>query len=68
MNSAAPMIQQNSCVDQCKDRYEGLMLRDDEELRGWNCRIKGHIKVKNHPRMGSLCCNTLDPCCKQLLE
>jgi hypothetical protein len=44
------------------------MLRYDEELRGSNCKIKGHIKVKEHPRMGSLCCSTLDLCCKQLTE
>jgi hypothetical protein len=44
------------------------MLRDDEELMGLSCRTKGHIKVKEHPRMGSLCCSTLDPCYRQLPE
>jgi hypothetical protein len=44
------------------------MLRDDEELRGLSCRTRGHIEVKEHSGMGSLCCNTLDPCCRQLLE
>ncbi len=27
MNSIAPMIEQSNCLDQCKARYEGLMLR-----------------------------------------
>jgi hypothetical protein len=44
------------------------MLRYDEELRGLNYRTKGHIEVKKHPGMGSLCCNTLDLCCRQLIE
>jgi hypothetical protein len=40
------------------------MLRDDEELRGPNCRTKGHIEVKEHTRTGSLCCSTLDVFCR----
>jgi len=42
------------------------MLRDDEELKGLSYRTKGHIKVKEHTRMGSLCCSTLDLFCRQL--
>jgi hypothetical protein len=44
------------------------MLRYDERLRGLSYRTKGHIEVKKHLGMGSLCCNTLDPCCRQLIE
>jgi len=44
------------------------MLRDDEERRGPSCRTKGHIKIKMHPRKGNFCCNTLNPCCRQLQE
>ncbi len=68
MNSVSPMIQQSSCLDQCKDRYEGLMLRYDEELRSPSRRTKGHIEIKEHPGMGSLCYSTLDLCCRQLIE
>jgi hypothetical protein len=64
MNFAAPMTYQNSYVNQCKDRYEGLMLKDDEKLRGLSCRTTRHIKVKEHMRMGSLCCSTLDLFCR----
>jgi len=31
------------------------MLKYDEELRGPSCRTKGHIEVKEHLGMGSLC-------------
>jgi len=44
------------------------MLRDDEELRGLSYRTKGHIEVKEHLKMRSLCYSTLDPCCRQLPE
>jgi hypothetical protein len=44
------------------------MLRDDENKRGSRCRTKGHIEVKMHFEKGIFCCNTLDPCCKQLLK
>jgi hypothetical protein len=44
------------------------MLKYDEELKGLNRRIKGHIEVKEHSGMGSLCCSTLDLCCRQLTE
>jgi len=40
------------------------MLKDDEELRGPNCRTTRHIEVKEHMRMGSLCCSTLDLFCR----
>ncbi len=43
-------------------------MLDDEELRGLSYRTKGHIEVKEHPGMGSLCCNTLYPCSRQLPE
>jgi hypothetical protein len=39
------------------------MLRYDEKLRGLSRKAKGHIEVKEHLGMGSLCCNTLDLCC-----
>ncbi len=68
MNSVMLMTQQNNCLDQCKDRYERLMQRYDEELKGPSRKTKGHIEVKEHPRMGSLCCSTLDLCRKQLIE
>ncbi len=42
------------------------MLRDDEELRGPSCRTKGHIEVKKHTGMRSLCCSTLNLFCRQL--
>jgi hypothetical protein len=38
------------------------MLRHDEKLRGSSCRTKGHIKIKEHMGMGSLCCSTLNLC------
>jgi hypothetical protein len=38
------------------------MLRYDEKLRGLSCRTKGHIKIKEHMGMGSLCCSTLNLC------
>jgi hypothetical protein len=44
------------------------MLKDDEELRGPSYKTKGHIEVKEHLGMGSLCYSTLDPCSKQLQE
>jgi hypothetical protein len=44
------------------------MPKNDEELKGLNRRTKGHIKDKEHLGMGSLCCNTLDLCCRQLME
>jgi hypothetical protein len=50
----------NSCKDHCKNRYEGLLSRNDEELRGPSCRTKGHIEDKEHLGMGSLCCRTLE--------
>ncbi len=50
----------SSCEDHCKNRYEGLMLKNDEELKGLSCRNKGHIEDKEHLRMGSLCCRTLE--------
>ncbi len=40
------------------------MLRYDEELKGSSHRTKGPIEVKEHPGMGSLCCSTLDLCCR----
>jgi hypothetical protein len=32
------------------------MLRYDEELMGPSYGTKGHIEIKEHSRMGSLCC------------
>jgi hypothetical protein len=54
MNSIAPMIEQSNCLDQCKARYEGLMLRYYHQERErekervvdwynqprWKCRSK----------------------------
>jgi hypothetical protein len=40
------------------------MLKCDEKLRGPSCRTKGHIEVKEHPGIGSLCWSTLDLCCR----
>jgi hypothetical protein len=44
------------------------MLKYDEKLKGPSRRIKGHIKVKEHLGMGSLCCSYLDLCYRQLTE
>jgi hypothetical protein len=44
------------------------MLRYDEELSCPSCITKGHIEIKEHLGMGSLCCSTLDLCCRQLIE
>ncbi len=49
MNYVVPMTQQNSCLDQCKDKYEGLMLKYDEEMKGLSCKTKGHIRIEEHP-------------------
>jgi len=68
VNSIAPMIEQSNCLDQCKARYEGLMLRYDEELKGPSCRYKGHIEVNEHLGMGRLSYSTLNLCYKQLTE
>jgi hypothetical protein len=68
MNFVVPMTSQSSCLNQCKDRYEGLMLRYDEELRGLSHKTKGHIEVKEHPRTRSLCCSTLNLSCRHLIE
>jgi hypothetical protein len=40
------------------------MPRNDEKLRGTSCRTKGHIEDEKHLGMESLCCSTLDLCCK----
>jgi hypothetical protein len=40
------------------------MPRNDEKLKCPSRRIKGHIYDKEHLGMGSLCCSTLDLCCK----
>ncbi len=50
----------NSCENHYKNRFEGLMLRNDEKLRGSSRRTKGHIEDKEHVGMGSLCCRTLE--------
>jgi hypothetical protein len=50
----------SSCEDHCKNRYEGLMPRNDEELRGPSHRTKGHIEDKEHLGIGNLCCRTLE--------
>jgi hypothetical protein len=63
MNSAMLVTWLSSYEDQCKNRYEGLMPRNDEELKGSSYRTKGHIENKEHLGMGSLCCNNLDLCC-----
>jgi hypothetical protein len=45
-------------VDLCKNRYEGMMPRNDEEQRGpsgRNQKGKGRIENKKHMGMGSLC-------------
>ncbi len=68
MNSATLMTWLSSCEDHYMNRYDGLMPRNDEELRGPNYRTKGHIEDKEHLGMGSLCCNTFDPCCRQLTK
>jgi hypothetical protein len=44
------------------------MVRYDEKLRGLSHKTKGHIEVKEHPGMGSLCSSTLDLCCRQLTK
>jgi hypothetical protein len=44
------------------------MLRDHEKLKGLSYITKGHREFKEHMGMGSLCCNTLDLFCRQLLE
>jgi hypothetical protein len=62
------MTSQSSCVDHYKNRYEGMMSRNYEKLRGPSRITKGHIKDKEHLGMGSLCCSTLDLCCRQLIE
>ncbi len=38
----------------------GLMPRNDEELRGPSYRARGHIEDKEHLRIESLCCSTLE--------
>jgi len=48
------------------NRYEGLMPRIDEELKGLSRRSKGHIEDNVHLGMGSLCRNTLCLCCRML--
>jgi len=48
------------------NRYEGLMPRIDEELKGPSCRSKGHIEDNEHLEMGSLCRSTLCLCCRLL--
>jgi hypothetical protein len=50
----------SSYENHCKNRYEGLMPRKDEELKGPSRRTKGHIEDKEHLGMGSLCCRTLE--------
>ncbi len=64
MNFAMPMTWQSSNVVRSKDRYEGLMLRGDEERRGLSCRTEWHIEVKMHLGRGSFCCSTLNLCCR----
>jgi hypothetical protein len=44
------------------------MPKNDEELKGQSYITKGHIEDKEHLGKGSLCCNTLDLCCRQLTE
>ncbi len=57
MNSVTLIIQLSNYVDLCKNRYEGLMPRDDEEQKGASRRNQkgGHIENKEHMGMGSLC-------------
>jgi hypothetical protein len=38
------------------------MPRCDEKLRSQSCRIKGHIEVLEHLRMGRLSCSVVDMC------
>jgi hypothetical protein len=42
------------------------MPKNDEKLKGRGYIIKGHIEDKEHMGKGSLCCSTLDLCCRQL--
>jgi hypothetical protein len=44
------------------------MSKNDGELRGLSHRTSGNIEDKEHMGMGNLCCNTLDPCCRQLIK
>jgi hypothetical protein len=56
----------NSCESHCKNRYEGLMPRNDEELRGPSHRSRGHIEDNEHLGMGSSCRSTMCMCCRLL--
>ncbi len=48
-------------MNQRKDRYERLMLRDDEEGKGPSCRTKGHIEVNMHSGRGNFLLQYLEP-------